>query len=180
MAANFCNVGAQISSWSSLIPYMKQYTPASERTAAHFLTAVLISMLIGRFVSTPLMRFVRPSLMLGFYGVFNAVLMLVTVIRPGMVGAWAVVASGFFISIMFPTIFALGLKGLGRNTKLGGSLLVMAIVGGAVFPPISGLIARQTGSLALGYVVPLIGFVGVAVYGFYQSTQRTLLSGPAY
>jgi len=180
VAANFCNVGAQISSWSSLIPYMKQYTPASERTAAHFLTAVLISMLIGRFVSTPLMRFVRPSLMLGFYGVFNAVLMLVTVIRPGMVGAWAVVASGFFISIMFPTIFALGLKGLGRNTKLGGSLLVMAIVGGAVFPPISGLIARQTGSLALGYVVPLIGFVGVAVYGFYQSTQRTLLSGPAY
>jgi FHS family L-fucose permease-like MFS transporter len=159
---------------------MKQYTPASERTAAHFLTAVLISMLIGRFVSTPLMRYVRPSLMLGLYGVFNAVLMLVTVIRPGMVGAWAVVASGFFISIMFPTIFALGLKGLGRNTKLGGSLLVMAIVGGAVFPPIAGFIARQTGSLALGYVVPLIGFVGVAVYGFYQSTQRTLLSGSAY
>jgi FHS family L-fucose permease-like MFS transporter len=118
--------------------------------------------------------------MLGFYGVFNAVLMLVTVIRPGMVGAWAVVASGFFISIMFPTIFALGLKGLWRNTKLGGSLLVMAIVGGAVFPPIAGFIARQTGSLALGYIVPLIGFVGVAVYGFYQSTQRTLLSGPAY
>jgi FHS family L-fucose permease-like MFS transporter len=180
VAANFCNVGAQISSWSTLIPYMKQYTPASERTAAHFLTAVLISMLIGRFVSTPLMRYVRPSLMLGLYGVFNAVLMLVTVIRPGMVGAWAVVASGFFISIMFPTIFALGLKGLGRNTKLGGSLLVMAIVGGAVFPPIAGFIARQTGSLALGYIVPLIGFVGVAVYGFYQSTQRTLLSGPAY
>ena len=180
VAANFCNVGAQISSWSTLIPYMKQYTPASERTAAHFLTAVLISMLIGRFVSTPLMRFVRPSLMLGFYGVFNAVLMLVTVIRPGMIGAWAVVASGFFISIMFPTIFALGLKGLGRNTKLGGSLLVMAIVGGAVFPPIAGFIARQTGSLALGYIVPLIGFAGVAVYGFYQSTQRTLLSGPAY
>jgi len=81
---------------------------------------------------------------------------------------------------MFPTIFALGLKGLGRNTKLGGSLLVMAIVGGAVFPQIAGFIARQTGSLALGYIVPLIGFVGVAVYGFYQSTQRTLLSGPAY
>jgi FHS family L-fucose permease-like MFS transporter len=49
-----------------------------------------------------------------------------------------------------------------------------------VFPPISGFIARQTGSLALGYVVPLLGFIGVAVYGFYQSTQRTLLSGPAY
>ena len=180
VAANFCNVGAQISSWSSLIPYMKQYTVASERTAAHYLTGVLIVMLVGRFVSTPLMRYIRPSLMLGVYGVCNVVMMLIAVIRPGMMGAWAVVVSGFFISIMFPTIFALGLKGLGRNTKLGGSLLVMAIVGGAVFPPIAGLIARQTGSLALGYIVPLIGFVGVAIFGFYQSTQRTLLSGPAY
>ncbi|MBS1798201.1 MAG: L-fucose:H+ symporter permease [Acidobacteria bacterium] len=180
VAANFCNVGAQISSWSSLIPYMKQYTPASERTAAHYLTAVLVVMLFGRFLSTPLMRYIRPSLMLGVYGVCNAILMLVVVTRPGMVGAYAIVISGFFISIMFPTIFALGLKGLGRNTKLGGSLLVMAIVGGAIFPPIQGLIARQTGSVALGYIVPAIGFAGVALYGFYQSTQRTLLSGPAY
>ena len=56
----------------------------------------------------------------------------------------------------------------------------MAIVGGAIFPAILGLIAKETGSLAVGYVVPLIGFLGVAVYGFYQSTQRTLLSGPEY
>jgi FHS family L-fucose permease-like MFS transporter len=180
VAANFCNVGAQISSWSSLIPYMKQYTAVSERTAALYLLGTLIALALGRFVSTPLMRFVRPSLMLGVYGVVNALLMLVAVTRPGLVGAWAVVASGFFLSIMFPTIFALGLKGLGRNTKIGGSLLVMAIVGGAIFPPVLGLIARQTGSLALGYVVPLVGFVGVAVFGFYQRVQRTLLSGDAY
>jgi MFS transporter, FHS family, L-fucose permease len=180
VAANFCNVGAQISSWSSLIPYMKQYTAVSERTAALYLLGTLIALAAGRFISTPLMRFVRPSLMLGVYGVMNALLMLVTVMRPGLVGAWAVVASGFFLSIMFPTIFALGLKGLGRNTKIGGSLLVMAIVGGAIFPPVLGLIARQTGSLALGYVVPLVGFVGVAAFGFYQRTQRTLLSGDAY
>jgi FHS family L-fucose permease-like MFS transporter len=180
VAANFCNVGAQISSWSSLIPYMKQYTAVSERTAALYLLGTLIALAAGRFISTPMMRFVRPSLMLGIYGVLNALLMLVTVTKPGLVGAWAVVASGFFLSIMFPTIFALGLKGLGRNTKIGGSLLVMAIVGGAIFPPVLGLIARQTGSLALGYVVPLVGFVGVAIYGFYQRTQRTLLSGDAY
>lgn len=180
VAANFCNVGAQISSWSSLIPYMKQYTVVSERTAALYLLATLIAMAAGRFVSTPLMRFVRPSRMLALYGVVNALLMLVAVNRPGLIGAWGIVASGFFISIMYPTIFALGLKGLGRNTKIGGSLLVMAIVGGAIFPPVSGLIARQTGSVALGYLVPMIGFCGVALYGFYQSAQRTLLSGPAY
>jgi FHS family L-fucose permease-like MFS transporter len=180
VAANFCNVGAQISSWSSLIPYMKQYTVVSERTAALYLLATLIAMGVGRFVSTPLMRFVRPSRMLAIYGVANALLMLVAVNRPGLIGAWGVVASGFFISIMYPTIFALGLKGLGRNTKIGGSLLVMAIVGGAIFPPVSGLIARQTGSVALGYLVPMVGFCGVALYGFYQSAQRSLLSGPAY
>ncbi|HZY74367.1 MAG TPA: L-fucose:H+ symporter permease [Edaphobacter sp.] len=178
--ANFCNVGAQISSWSSLIPYMKQYTSVSERTAAFYLLATLISMAVGRFVSTPLMRFIRPSRMLAFYGIANALLMLVAVSRPGLIGAWGVVASGFFLSIMYPTIFALGLKGLGRNTKIGGSLLVMAIVGGAIFPPIMGLIARNTGSIALGYIVPAIGFSCVAIYGFYQSTQRSLLSGPAY
>ncbi len=178
--ANFCNVGAQISSWSSLIPYMKQYTPVSERTAAFYLLATLIAMAAGRFVSTPLMRFIRPSRMLGFYGIANALLMVVAVSRPGLIGAWGVVASGFFLSIMYPTIFALGLKGLGRNTKIGGSLLVMAIVGGAIFPPIMGLIARNTGSIALGYIVPATGFSCVAIYGFYESTKRSLLSGPAY
>ena len=83
-------VGAQISSWSSLIPYMKQYTAVSERTAALYLLGTLIALAAGRFVSTLLMRSVRPSLMLGVNGVVNALLMLVTVMRPGMVGAWAV------------------------------------------------------------------------------------------
>ncbi len=182
VGAQFCNVGAQISSWSSLIPYMKQFTAVSERTAASYLVAVLVALAVGRFVSTPLMKYVAPSRMLGVYGVVNVGLMAVTIARPGMVGAWAVVASGFFLSIMFPTIFALGLKGLGPNTKLAGSFLVMAIVGGAVFPPVLGLIARSTGSLAEGYVVPLVGFAGVAVYGFSRQrkqARRVLPDGPA-
>jgi FHS family L-fucose permease-like MFS transporter len=166
VAANFCNVGAQISSWSSLIPYMKQFTTVSERHAAYYLTGVLVALAVGRFVSTPLMKYVLPSRMLGIYGVVNVLLMAVTMAQPGIVGAWAVVASGFFLSIMFPTIFALGLKGLGPNTKLAGSLLVMAIVGGAVFPPVLGFIARSTGSWAKGYIVPLLGFIVVALYGF--------------
>jgi FHS family L-fucose permease-like MFS transporter len=164
--ANFCNVGAQISTWSSLIPYMKQYTSVSERTAAGYLTATLIALMVGRFVTTPLMKYVSASKLLGAYGAANVLLIALAVLRPGMLGAYAIVASSFFLSIMFPTIFALGLKGLGPNTKLAGSFLVMAIVGGAIFPPVLGWIARQTGSLALGYIVPAIGFVGVALYGF--------------
>jgi FHS family L-fucose permease-like MFS transporter len=164
--ANFCNVGAQISTWSSLIPYMKQYTSVSERTAAGYLTATLIALMVGRFVTTPLMKYVSASKLLGAYGAANVLLIALAVVRPGMLGAYAIVASSFFLSIMFPTIFALGLKGLGPNTKLAGSFLVMAIVGGAIFPPVLGWIARQTGSLALGYIVPAIGFAGVALYGF--------------
>jgi len=164
--ANVCNVGAQICMWSNLILYMKQYTPVSERTASWYLTATLVMLAVGRFVSTPLMKYVSPSKLLGLYGMANVLLMALAVLRPGMVGAYAIVAASFFLSIMFPTIFALGLKGLGPNTKLGGSFLVMAIVGGAVFPLVLGWIARATGSLAWGYVVPLVGFAGVGLYGF--------------
>jgi FHS family L-fucose permease-like MFS transporter len=164
--ANVCNVGAQICMWSNLILYMKQYTPVSERTASWYLTATLVMLALGRFASTPLMKYVSPSKLLGVYGLANVLLMALAVLRPGMVGAYAIVAASFFLSIMFPTIFALGLKGLGPNTKLGGSFLVMAIVGGAVFPLLLGWIARSTGSLAWGYIVPLVGFAGVGLYGF--------------
>jgi len=79
---------------------------------------------------------------------------------------------------MFPTIFAQGLKGLGPNTKLAGSFLVMAVAGGAVFPPILGLIARQTGSVAKGYIVPLAGYAVVVFYCFVMRRMAPRDEGP--
>ena len=166
VAANVCNVGGQICMWSNIIFYLKQYTPLGEKAAANYIIYSLVAMLLGRFITTPLMRHIAPSKLLGIYGAANVVLMAIAVTRPGMVGAWAIVGGSFFLSIMFPTIFALGLKGLGENTKLGGSFLVMAIVGGAFFPLVLGAIARSTGSMALGYIVPGLCFAGVAIYGF--------------
>lgn len=166
VAANVLNVGGQICMWSNIIFYMKQYTMVSERTAANYIIYSLIAMLAGRFISTPLMKYIAPSKLLGVYGAANVLLMAFAVSHPGWGGAYAIVAASFFLSIMFPTIFALGLKGLGDNTKLGGSMLVMAIVGGALFPLALGAIARSTGSMALGYIVPGLCFAGVAVYGF--------------
>lgn len=166
VAANVCNVGAQICVWSNIIFYMKSYTKIDEKTAANYIVYSLVAMLLGRFITTPIMKHVAPSKLLGIYGAINVLLMAVTVTRPGMLGAWTIVASSFFLGIMFPTIFALGLKGLGENTKLGGSFLVMAIVGGAFFPLLLGKIADSTGSMALGYLVPLVCFAGVALYGF--------------
>jgi FHS family L-fucose permease-like MFS transporter len=79
------------------------------------------------------------------------------------------VLTSFFMSLMFPTIFALGLKGLGPNTKIGGSLIVMAIVGGAILTPLMGWINVRTSSIAMAYTVPLACYAVVALYAFFGS-----------
>jgi len=168
VVAQFFYVGAQVATWSNLIPYLKEYSVVSEREAANFLLATLIALGLGRVVSTWLMRYVAPGLMMGVYSVINILLLAVAIAHPGLTGGYMIVLTSFFMSIMFPTIFALGVKGLGPNTKLGGSLIVMSIVGGAIFPPLIGVIARNFGgSLALGYLLPLAGYIVVALYGFF-------------
>jgi len=98
-------------------------------------------------------------------------------VHPSWIGVWAMVLTSFFMSLMFPTIFALGLKGLGPNTKIGGSLIVMAIVGGAILTPLMGLINMRTSSIAMAYLVPLAGYVVIAIYAFFGSQQRAMLPG---
>lgn len=157
VVAQFFYVGTQVATWSTFIPYMKAYTTVSERTAGYYLTGCLVALAIGRGLSTWLMRYVAASRLLIGYAVVNVVLLAFAVARPGMAGAWALVASSFFMSIMFPTIFALGVEGLGASTKLGGSLIVMAMLGGAALPPLVGVLAHARGSLASGYLLPLFG-----------------------
>jgi FHS family L-fucose permease-like MFS transporter len=166
VVAQFFYVGAQVATWSTYIPYMKAYTSVTERQAGYFLTASLVVFALGRFASTSLMRYFAPAKMMAIYAVINAGLLALSISHPGSIGVWGIMLTSFFMSLMFPTIFALGVKGLGPNTKLGGSLIVMAIIGGAIFPPLMGVIARASGSLALGYVLPLVGYVVVALYGF--------------
>ena len=76
------------------------------------------------------------------------------------------------MSLMFPTIFALGIKNLGPNTKIGGSVIIMSIIGGAVLPMLMGLITVHFHSMALAYLVPLVAFVVIAIYSFYGSSVR--------
>jgi len=103
--------------------------------------------------------------MMGVYAIVNIGLISLGILHPGLVGAGALLLTSFFMSVMFPTIFALGVKGLGPRTKLGGSLIVMSVVGAAVVPPLLGLIAKHFGSYALGYGVVIACYVVVAVYG---------------
>jgi FHS family L-fucose permease-like MFS transporter len=109
---------------------------------------------------------------MGAYSIANVVLVSLGVLFPGWFGLWCVFLTSFFMSLMFPTIFALGLKGLGPNTKIGGSLLVMAIVGGAVMTPLMGFISEKVHSIAWAYVVPLFCYIVIALYSFVGSRFR--------
>jgi FHS family L-fucose permease-like MFS transporter len=169
--AQFMYVGAQVGTWSYLIQYVQDNTHLPEKSAANYLIVSLVAFGVGRFVSTALMRVVRPNRLMGLYAVINVLLVVVGVLHPGWIGVWAMVLTSFFMSLMFPTIFALGLKGLGPNTKIGGSLIVMSIVGGAALTPLMGLINDRTHSIALAYLVPLAGYVCVAAYAFLGATR---------
>ena len=177
--AQFFYVGAQVGTWSYFISYVQEYAHQPEKVAGYFLTGTLAAFGVGRFASAYLMRFVQPSKLMGAYALTNIALLLVAVLHPGWVGLWCVFLTSFFMSLMFPTVFALGLKGLGPNTKIGGSLIVMAIIGGAVLTPMMGLIAEKTHSLALSYSVPLFAYIVIASYSFWGSVNRnTLLERP--
>jgi MFS transporter, FHS family, L-fucose permease len=172
VVAQFFYVGAQAGTWGYFISYVQEYGHQSEKVAGYFLTGTLIVFGVGRFVSAWLMRFFSPNKLMGVYAVTNILLFGTSVLVPGWVGLWCILLTSFFMSLMFPTIFALGLKGLGPNTKLGGSLLVMAIVGGAILPPLMGFISVWTHSVALAYLVPCLAYVVIAMYSFLGSRQR--------
>jgi FHS family L-fucose permease-like MFS transporter len=166
VVAQFMYVGAQVGTWSYFIQYVQEFTHQPEKVAGYFLTGTLAAFGVGRFSSAWLMRFVAPNTLLGAYALANVLLVAFGVVYPGWAGLWALFATSFFMSLMFPTIFALGLKGLGPNTKIGGSLIVMAIVGGAILTPMMGLIAEARRSIAAAYIVPLVAYILIAAYAF--------------
>ena len=170
--AQFFYVGAQVGTWSYFISYVQEYAHQPEKIAGYFLTGTLIAFGVGRFASAYLMRLISPSRLMGGYALANIALVCVGVFLPGWVGMWSIFLTSFFMSLMFPTIFALGLKGLGQNTKIGGSFLVMAIIGGAVLTPIMGLIAEKFHSLALAYFIPLIAYIYICLYSFLGSGRQ--------
>jgi MFS transporter, FHS family, L-fucose permease len=175
--AQFFYIGAQVGTWSYFIAYVQDYTHLPEKSAGYLLTGTLVVFTIGRFLATYLMKFIEPSKLMGFYSLTNMVLVVIGVLLPGWVGLWAIFLTSFFMSLMFPTIFALGLKGLGANTKIGGSLIVMAVIGGAIFTPVMGRIFEATHSMATAMIVPLLCYVFITYYAFVGSRCR--VPGPA-
>ncbi|MDP9013410.1 MAG: L-fucose:H+ symporter permease [Pseudomonadota bacterium] len=169
VVAQFFYVGAQVGVWSYLIRYAQVTIPGTpEKTAADFLILSLVLFMIGRFVGTALMRIIAPAKLLTAYALMNVLLITISISWPGHIGLYALIATSFFMSIMFPTIFALGLRGLGESRKLASSLLVMSIVGGAVLTPLMGAVSGYAGiDWSMG--VPLFCFIVIACFAAYTT-----------
>jgi FHS family L-fucose permease-like MFS transporter len=169
--AQFLYVGAQVGTWSYFIPYVESATGVGDKAAGYMLTGTLGAFAIGRFSSAWLMRHFQARLLLGIYAVVNVLLGLVAVTRPSWLGVGCLLTTSLFMSIMFPTIFALGLKGMGEKTKTAGSLLVMAILGGAALTKVMGILA-DAGGLRAAYLVPVACFACVALYAWLGAERK--------
>jgi MFS transporter, FHS family, L-fucose permease len=132
--------------------------------------------LAGRIVGSMILRVCRAHLTLAVFGLINSILMLLIIVHVGWISVAALFGCNFFMSIMFPTIFALGIRGLGAHTKLGSSLIVMAIVGGAIMPLGMGWLA-DTFSMRMAFGVPLFCFVYVLLYAAFWPQLEKLDTG---
>ncbi len=165
--AQFFYVGAQASIWGITINYVTELIPgvSNEVASKKYMIIGTVLFVIGRFLGTWMMTFIKDHKLLTVYGALASLLCLSGIVAGGEVAVYSVLSINFFMSIMFPTIFALGVKDLGEHTKLGSSFIIMAIVGGAIMPPIMGLIADGAG-IQQAFIVPLICFLFVIYYGW--------------
>lgn len=137
-----------------------------EATAAFVITFAMVLYAIGRFSAAPITRVIKPNLLLSLYGIINSVIILLVMANIKHVSWMVLPFCWLFMSIMFPFIFAMSLRNLGEKTKIAASFLIMSIVGGAIAPPLMGFLADQYHSMAICFVLPLIGFIAPTIYGF--------------
>jgi FHS family L-fucose permease-like MFS transporter len=165
--AQFFYVGAQVAVGSFFIRFSKEVMNLPEKDAAYKWGYIaMVGFMVGRFAGTFLMRYIKPQQLLVIYALINILLLTLAITTSGKIAVYNVMAVPFFMSIMFPTIFALGIKELGEETKMASSLLVMSIVGGALAPLAMGAISDATGSMQKAYIVPLLCFFVVAWFGW--------------
>lgn len=180
--AQFLYVGAQVGVASFIIRFSEFTLPGThEKSAAHYLQAHLLGFMIGRFAGSAIMQKIAAPRLLSLFAAGSLISLMVVLLTTGTAPAWAIVLIGFFHSIMFPTIFALSLKNLGPYTKLGSSLLVMSIIGGAVCPAIMGRIS-DAWNIQRAFIVPLVCHAYIfyfAMWGYRPAGAQQVASFPA-
>lgn len=162
--AQFFYIGAQIYVFSFLLVFAEDAVNMKGQDAKYYAGVAGFLFMIGRFAGTFLMRYISPQKLLAIYSVISIILTIWVILGSGISTLYALVALTFFMSIMFPTIFALGIEGAGAETKSASSLLIMSIVGGAVIPPVASKITDISGNIHWSYVIPLLCFVIVLLF----------------
>lgn len=174
----FVYVGAEVSIGSFLIGYfgLTDIGGLTPEAAAKYVAFYWGGAMVGRFIGSAILQRVRTGTLLGLFAIVALCLVVTSMLTHGPVAMWTIIAVGLFNSIMFPSIFSLGLAGLGDLTSKGSSLMVQAIVGGAVLPYLYGKLADNIG-YQKAFTIPALCYVFIAVYGFAAS-RRPLLTDP--
>jgi FHS family L-fucose permease-like MFS transporter len=197
--SQFFYLGAQLGTWGYLITYIQQNSDLREKAAGGFLIANMCIFMAGRFFATWLMKYVKPVRLMGIYAIVNIVLVSVSVLCSGWAndkfgiglsdwklpipftdlrvpfGVYTLISTSFFMSLMYPTNFASGVKGLGKNAKLGASILVMSMIGGALLSLLMGRIADTNwanGQIAAAMIVPAVSYCVIGWYAFKGSVLK--------
>lgn len=165
--ALFLYVGAQVGTWSYFIFYVQEYVEVNEKIAGYMLSGTLVAFALGRLSATWFMKRYSPVLLMKIYSLMNVLLVALCILCTNTLGMWSLLLTSFFMSVMYPTLFSLSVKGLGEQTKVGGSILVMAILGGALLTPLMGFI-MDVSNVAYAMFVPLCAYV----YIFYYSQKN--------
>lgn len=164
VVAQFFNVAAQGGTWAFFINYGHDVMGFSDEKAANLMALFMVMMVLGRFVGTYLMKFIAPNKLLASFAVGSILMCLIVAQGWGWTSYVALLMINFFFSIMFPTIFSLGLKSLGSHTQRAASFITMGVVGGAFFPLLMGLVADH--NVAQAYYLPIICYVVIFLFGY--------------
>ncbi len=162
--AQLFNVAAQAGTWAFFINYGHDKMGLTDSAASGYMVIFMVMMLAGRFIGTYLMRFIAPNRLLAAFALGNILMCLLVAQSLGWVSFAALFMINFFFSIMFPTIFSLGIKNLGSQTQQASSFISMAVVGGAIFPIIMGKVADH--DVATAYYLPIICYAIIFLFAF--------------
>jgi len=169
VVAQFFYVGAQIGVWSFTIRYVMQELGTNEEQSSTYYIAALVVFTVLRFVFTGLMRYFSPRQLLSASAAFAIICTLGVITLSGYPAVISLVAISACMSLMFPTIYGISVRGLGEDRKIGASGLIMAILGGAVLTAVQGQVSDLTGSIKLAFLVPMACFILIAIYGYFGS-----------
>ena len=182
VVAQFFYVGAQIMCWTFIIHYGTRYFMSqgmgeqeAEVLSQQYNTVAMAIFIVSRFIATFLMRYVRPGRLLMFFAIAGFACIAGVILSQGIMGMYFLVATSAFMSLMFPTIYGIALKGLGEDAKFGAAGLIMAILGGSVMPPLQAAIIEKGTIFSMpaenvSFIIPLVCFVMITIYGYRTRT----------